>query len=26
VNLQQSTLKTNDPQHPVQVKIAVGAG
>jgi len=26
VNLQQSARKTNDPQHPVQVKLAIGAG
>ena len=26
VNLQQSALKTQDPQHPVQVKLSVGAG
>ncbi|TFY90003.1 hypothetical protein DYL59_09655 [Pseudomonas kairouanensis] len=26
VTLQQSTRKANDPQHPVQVKLAVGAG
>jgi hypothetical protein len=26
VNLQQSARKANDPQHPVQVKLAVGAG
>lgn len=26
VTLQQSALKTNDPQHPVQVKLSVGAG
>lgn len=26
VTLQQSTLKTADPQHPVQVKLTVGAG
>lgn len=26
VNLQQSARKTNDPQHPVQVKLTVGAG
>jgi hypothetical protein len=26
VNLQQSARKTNDPQHPVQVKLAVAAG
>ncbi|QVN01255.1 MULTISPECIES: hypothetical protein [Pseudomonas] len=26
VNLQQSALKNNDPQHPVQVKLTVGAG
>ena len=26
VTLQQSARKTNDPQHPVQVKLAVGAG
>ncbi|WP_321849294.1 hypothetical protein [Pseudomonas paraveronii] len=26
VNLQQSARKTNDPQHPVQVKLSVGAG
>ena len=26
VNLQHSALKTDDPQHPVQVKLAVGAG
>jgi len=26
VNLQQSALKTQDPQHPVQVKLTVGAG
>ena len=26
VNLQQSARKPNDPQHPVQVKLAVGAG
>ena len=26
VNLQQSMRKTDDPQHPVQVKLSVGAG
>lgn len=26
VNLQQSALKAKDPQHPVQVKLTVGAG
>lgn len=26
VNLQQSTRKTDDPQHPMQVKLSVGAG
>ena len=26
VNLQQSALKTNDPHHPTQVKLVVGAG
>lgn len=26
VNLQQSTLKTDDPQHPVLVKLSIGAG
>lgn len=26
VNLQQSARKANDPQHPVQVKLSVGAG
>lgn len=26
VNLQQSARKANDPQHPVQVKLAIGAG
>ncbi len=26
VNLQQSTLKTTDPQQPVQIKLRVGAG
>ena len=26
VNLQQSARKPNDPQHPVQVKLSVGAG
>lgn len=26
VNLQQSARKANDPQHPVQVKLTVGAG
>ena len=25
VNVQQSARKANDPQHPVQVKLAVGA-